>query len=216
MKVVTAKYEILSDISQIVNAPKTIETAARTCYKSEENTTDDSAEKFCRRLIRLGHTAMLEHAPTISVKFTVDRGITHELVRHRLSSFAQESTRYCNYSKGKFESSIAVVDLATGFKYDMMNETDYRKYYVWYNAMLSAERSYLELLELGATPQEARSVLPTSTKAELIVTANVREWRTILSLRGDKTAHPQVREVVVPLTKELATLAPCLFDDLGV
>lgn len=138
---------------------------------------------------------------TLTVKFTVDRGVTHEFVRHRPASFAQESTRYCNYSKGKFGNEITVIEPCF---YAGRND----EYNAWVSAMEDAEKHYFDLLNAGSTPQEARSVLPTSTKADLIITATVEEWLHILDLRAlgvTGKPHPQMLEVMVPLAKELAS-----------
>ena len=137
----------------------------------------------------------------LSVKFTVDRGVTHELVRMRDCSFAQESTRYCNYSKGKFGNEITVI------KPCFWNE-DTEVFNEWKMGCEESEKSYFILLNEGATPQEARDVLPTSVKADIIMTTNIREWVHILELRALGTTgkpHPQMEEVMIPLAKELAS-----------
>lgn len=206
MKLIKPSYEILTAIDGLAEL-KAIERAARTCYKSEAAITDDgeSAKKLVRRLIDSGHEAMLEHS-FLSVKFTVDRGVTHELVRHRLCSFAQESTRYCNYSGEKFEKSVKfVIPYFFSDNLEAMN--------VWTYACAKAEEAYFELLERGATLQEARTVLPNSTAAEIVMSGNYREWRHILKLRTAKDAHPQMREVMRPLGVELKRRIPVIFDD---
>lgn len=207
MKLVKPSYEILTPIDGIAGL-KTIERAARTCYKSESAITEDSgsAKKLIRHLIEHGHEAMLEHS-FLSVKFTVDRGITHELVRHRLISFAQESTRYCNYSGEKFGHDVKFV-IPYFFAEDKPEQLD-----IWTKACLNAENAYFDLLKAGATPQEARSVLPNSTAAEIVMSGNYREWRHILRLRTAKDAHPQMREVMCPLGTELQRRIPVIFDD---
>ena len=166
-------------------------------------------KKMVKMLINRDHTAMIEHS-MLSVKFIVDRGVSHEIVRHRISSFAQESTRYCNYAKDKFHNEITVI--RPNF---FLDETS-KAYQQWEDAMRSAEKSYFSLMEAGATPQEARSVLPNSTKTEITMTANYREWRNFFKLRTDKAAHPQMREVAVPLLKELQKKLPIVFDDIIV
>lgn len=186
-----------------------IELIARTCYKSEDKITDESAPKMVAALIKRGHEAMLEHV-SFSVKFVVDRGISHELVRHRVASFAQESTRYCNY--GRDDKDVTFI-LPFFLKYKSPG------WEAWLNTMKSAEEEYLKMLELGYTPQEARSVLPNSLKTEIVMTANLREWRHFFKLRaGDATgaAHPQMKEVTIPLLEELKTLIPVVFDDIKV
>ena len=148
---------------------------------------------------------MLEHS-FLSVKFTVDRGITHELVRHRLCSFAQESTRYCNYSGEKFGHDVKFV--IPGFFEDKPDTMR-----IWTEACARAEQAYFDLLDGDATPQEARTVLPNSTAAEIVISGNYREWRHILALRTAKDAHPQMREVMCPLGEELKRRIPVIFDD---
>lgn len=208
MKIVNESFEILSNISEN-EILKFIEFAGRTCYKSEEKITDESAIAFCKNLIKRQHYAMLEHA-SISVKFIIDRGVSHEIVRHRIASYAQESTRYCNYSKDKFGNEITVINLKEHFKNPLSFD-------VWYDACLYAEKAYFKLLELGESPQIARSILPTCTKTEIVCTFNVREWFHFFNLRAIGTTgapHPQMTEITIPLLKEFAKLFPVLFEDL--
>ena len=169
-------------------------------------------------LIRNGHEAMIEHS-FLSVKFTVDRGVSHELVRHRIASFAQESTRYCNYAKDKFGAECGFIYLEPGIMLDnkmkkMTGEEIALVMSEWQSAMEDAERHYMKMLELGATPQIARSVLPNSTKTEITVSTNYREWRNFFKLRTPITAHPQMREVTIPLLQELKEKIPVMFDDI--
>lgn len=224
MKIIKAGYKILSEISEGgIRELQMIENVGRVCYKSEDRITPDgeSAKKFVAGLIKRGHEAMLEHS-SLSVLFTVDRGVSHEQVRHRIASFAQESTRYCNYGKGKFGSEINVIDLEPGIRNDpgMQNllEVDIAAIMTeWLSAMEDAERHYLKMLELGATPQIARSVLPQSTKTEITITANYREWRHFFKLRAVGTTgrpHPQMEEVAEPLLHEVSTLIPVVFEDI--
>lgn len=210
MKIVNAGYEILTEIDdeKELKFLKFIEKVGRVCYKSEEKITECSAKNFVKMLIDKGHEAMLEHS-CLTVKFIVDRGISHEIVRHRLFSFAQESTRYCNYSKCKFGNEITVIK-------PCFFEQDSVEYDMWENAMLSAEHDYNELLLKGASPQEARAVLPNSLKTEVIVTGNYREWRHFFKLRTAKAAHPQMREVAIPLLEELKSRLAIIFDDIIV
>lgn len=197
---------------------KQIESAGRTCYKSEDKITDESAAKFVSALIKHGHEAMIEHN-AITVRFICDRGVTHEIVRHRIASYAQESTRYCNYSNDKYDNEINVIDISGGIKLDskMKNfdlDTIEAILQEWTIAMEDAEKHYMKMIELGATPQIARSVLPTSVKTEIVVTMNIREWRHFFKLRAAKDSHPQMREVAIPLLEEFKTLIPCVFDDI--
>lgn len=190
-----------------------VERIGRVCYKSEDRIEEGSAEKFIRGIIRRGHESVIEHG-SITVKFICDRGVTHEIVRHRIASYSQESTRYCNYVKEKFGSQITCIDLATGFRYDLDDETDRKKYEVWQKAMENAERSYFQMIELGATPQEARSVLPNSLKTEIVMTMNLREWRHFFRLRTSRRAHPQIAEIASALLEEFASRYPVFFGDL--
>lgn len=209
MKIIKAGYEILTVISEGgVEELQHIEKIGRACYKSEDKITSDgeSARKFVKMIIDRGHEAMIEHS-SLSVKFTVDRGVSHELVRHRIASFAQESTRYCNYSKDKFDNGISFIK-------PCFWETGSDAYVDWKSAMSIAESHYLDLISKGATPQEARSVLPNSTKTEITITANYREWHNFFKLRTAKAAHPQMREVTIPLLAELKEKLPIVFDDI--
>ena len=222
MKIVQAGFEILTPISnQGIQELQHIEKIGRVCYKSEDRITEDgdSAKKFVKMLIEKGHEAMLEHS-SLSVKFVVDRGVSHELVRHRIASFAQESTRYVNYSKDKFGGECRFIDLRPGIMLDNKgkNMTAYEIELImkeWMEAISDAEKHYLNMLNLGTTPQIARSVLPHSTKVEIIVTANYREWRNFFKLRTAETAHPQKREVTISLLKKLKELIPIVFDDIS-
>ena len=221
MNKIKASYEILTPISEGgTKELQHIEKIGRVCYKSEDYITEDgeSARKFVAMLIRNGHEALIEHS-FLSVKFTVDRGVSHELVRHRIASFAQESTRYCNYAKDKFGAECAFIDLEPGIMLDnkmkkMSGEEIALVMAEWTSAMEDAERHYMRLLELGATPQIARAVLPNSTKTEITVSANYREWRNFFKLRVPADVHPQMREVTIPLLKELKGMIPVIFDDI--
>ena len=221
MNILRAGFEILTPISEGgIDELKHIEKIGRVCYKSEGKITKDgeSAKKFVKMLIDRGHEAMIEHS-SLSVKFTVDRGVSHELVRHRIASFAQESTRYVNYSLDKFGNEINVINIRDGIDLDnKMKNMDssiidaiLRE---WFSAMKDAEKHYMKMIELGATPQIARSVLPNSTKTEITITTNYREWRNFFKLRVPATAHPQMREVTIPLLKELKNRLPIIFDDI--
>lgn len=207
MKVINAGYEFITPIDGDVIL-KRIEQAGRTCYKSEDNITDESAIKFAQNIIKRGHEAVLEHC-SFTVKFIVDRGVSHEIVRHRVASYCQESTRYCNYSKDKFGNEITVIKPC--FWKEVSDQ-----FIEWKSAMKIAENHYFDLLAQGATPQEARTVLPNSLKTEVVMTANIREWRHFLKLRTSSAAHPQIREVAIPLLKELQEKIPVLFDDIEV
>ena len=213
MKIIKANYEILNaDELNGYKILKNIEAIGRTCYKSENNTTYISSNKFVRMLINKGHEAMIEHN-SISVKFICDRGVSHELVRHRLASFAQESTRYCNYSDDKFGNEITVIEPCFfNIRGSSIQRVIQRG--IWVNSCKNAEESYFKLIENGASPQEARTVLPNSLKTEIVMTMNVREWRHFFKLRCDKAAHPQMRELTMPLLKEMSVRIPVVFDDI--
>ncbi len=193
---------------------KKIEMIGRVCYKSESRITDDSAERFISSILKRGHESVIEHE-SITVRFTCDRGVTHEIVRHRVASYSQESTRYCNYSQDKFNNEITVIDIASGFKYNLEDENDRRKYEIWQKAMEKSEEYYFEMLNAGATPQEARSILPNSLKTEIVMTMNLREWRHFMKLRTDKAAHPQMREVANILLKIFKEKLPIFFADIA-
>ena len=235
MKIINASYQIekpdLDDPKTYMNILKDITQVGHTAYKSTTQVTDEKAEEFVRRLIRDGHESVLEHK-SMRVKFIVDRGVSHELVRHRLASFTQESTRYCNYSQDKFENEITVIEPCffkdipekirnQGFSFlskYLETATPHEKAYgLWLEACYMAEERYFAMLENGCTPQEARSVLPNSLKTEVIMTTNLREWRHILNLRAAGTTekpHPQILEVMVPLLNELRLKLPVLFEDI--
>jgi len=202
MKIIEQSYEI---ISLPENLLQTIEKAGRTCYKSESRITDISANGFTEMLIRRGHHAMIEFGDII-VKFITNRGITHELVRHRLCSFAQESTRYVKYN-GEMEF-IKPVWLSL----DKDNSTRDS----WTSAMLTAEMMYKDLLNNNWKAEQAREVLPNSLKTEIVVKANIREWRHIFNLRCSPSAHPQMRALMVPLLDELKEKLPIVFDDIKI
>jgi thymidylate synthase (FAD) len=165
-------------------------------------------------MLKSGHEAVIEHC-NVTSKFICDRGVTHEIVRHRLAGYCQESTRYCNYGADKFGGEITFID--PWFWSDLVNPTaeQIACYAGWKAAMQGAESVYLAMIKHGATPQEARSVLPNSTKTELVMTANMREWRHFFKLRTSRAAHPQMREVACMLLMEFREKIPVLFDDVG-
>ena len=203
MKIIDQSWEW---VQTSVEPLKLIETAGRTCYKSEDKLSADSANRLLRGLLKSGHHSVFEHA-SASVRVVCDRGISHEIVRHRLCAFSQESTRYANYAKDKFGQEITVIRpffWATGSE----------AYDTWKNQMESAERAYLNLIAGGASAQEARSVLPNSLKTEIVMTANMREWRHIFKLRCAGASHPQIRQVMLPLLDRFRQEVAVLFDDL--
>lgn len=205
MKTIKAYTEIITPIDGKVILRR-IEEIGRVCYKSEDRITNESAPAFVAMLIKRGHEAMLEHV-SFSVKFVVDRGVSHEIVRHRIAAYAQESTRYCNYSQDKFGRELTFIK-------PCFWDDNPALYKLWELAMEMAEAEYLSLVDDGAKPEEARSVLPNSLKTEIVVTMNLREWRHFFRLRTAKVAHPQMREVTRPLLASLQTLIPIVFDDI--
>lgn len=205
MKIIKPSVEIISPINgQDIMAH--IERCGRVCYKSEGKITEGSAERFVRNIIKCGHESVLEHS-SFSVLFTVDRGVSHEIVRHRIASYSQESTRYCNYSRDDFGGEITVIQ-------PCYLEPATEAWFLWENACAYAEASYFDILTQGCTAQEARAVLPHSTKTEVVMTANLREWRHFLKLRTGTGAHPQMREVALMLLEQVRELIPVVFDDI--
>lgn len=205
MRIVSPGFEILTPVDSEAIL-KHIELCGRTCYKSEKKITDESCRTFVQSIIKRGHEAVLEHF-NITVKFICDRGVSHEIVRHRLASYCQESTRYCNYSKDDFSGEITVVE-------PFYLQPDTLAYNAWKEACEAAEAAYFRLLEWGCTPQEARAVLPNSLKTEVVMTANLREWRHFFKLRCAPAAHPQMREVATPLLADMQKKLPIVFDDI--
>lgn len=185
---------------------KHIEKAGRTAYKSEDKITSDSASNFVNMIADRGHFSVIEHY-SITVRVICDRGVSHEIVRHRLASYTQESTRYCNYAKGKFNNEITVIEPC------FWNKDD-DKYKLWQETIKTIEEAYIELIALGATPQEARSILPNSLKTEIVITMNLREWHHFFALRTSTSAHPQMREIAIPLLNEFKKSIPIVFDDI--
>ena len=205
MKIIEPGVELVDDFDA-ATIMKKIERAGRVCYKSESNIKDDSAEKFIRSIIKRGHESVIEHA-TVSFKIICDRGVTHELVRHRIASYSQESTRYCDYTAGKFGGELTFI------KPCFWSDDD-ENFLLWKETMAQLEKNYLSLRANGAKPEEARSILPNSLKTEIFVTMNLREWRHFLKLRTAKAAHPQMREVALKIYKILAEKLPAVFDDI--
>jgi thymidylate synthase (FAD) len=181
---------------------RNLERYGRTCYKSDAKITSDSARKFVASIITSGHESVIEHEK-VTVRVICDRGVTHEIVRHRIASYSQESTRYCNYkTRG--------IQLIEPFFFSK-NSNNYK---TWLKAMKSSEKAYNTLIEGGATPQEARSVLPNSLKTEIVITYNLREWRLFFKLRCAKRAHPQMREIVIQMLHKFQEIIPVIFDDI--
>lgn len=184
---------------------KRIERIGRVCYKSEEKITEWSAKKFVQNLIKRGHESVIEHVQ-ISIRIVCDRGVSHEIVRHRIASYSQESTRYCNYSADKFGEQLTFIR-------PVFWDSNTQLYKLWIDAMTYAEEKYLRMISLGASPQEARSVLPNSLKTEIVVSMNLREWRHFIRMRTSPAAHPQMRQVANMVLRELKKTIPIVFDD---
>lgn len=183
-----------------------IEAAGRTAYKSEDKMTSDSGEKFVKMIIRRGHESVLEHV-SLSYRIICDRGVSHEIVRHRLASYTQESTRYCAYDKGKFGEEITVIEPC------FLKKGSF-EYAVWKDAMQKAEDAYKGMRAIGCSAQEARSVLPNSLKTEIVMTANMREWRHFIRLRCSEAAHPQMQEIANMIKDDIQKWYPVLVYDL--
>lgn len=206
MKIVEPSVTICNKWASGKDVLRFIEEIGRTCYRSEDKITEDSAEKFVRMILRMGHESVLEHY-SITVRFVCDRGVSHELVRHRIASFSQESTRYCNYGSGKFGTEITVVRPSS-------IKVGSDAFDIWCKDCEEAERSYMAMLSCGCKPEQARSVLPNSLKTEIVMTANLREWRHFLKLRTSEKAHPDMREVANELLDELKEYIPVVFEDI--
>jgi thymidylate synthase (FAD) len=202
-------YQVDSLKEAFIAEAKLIEIAGRTAYKSENKITMDSYDKFIRAIISCGHEAVIEFG-SMTVKFITDRGVSHEIVRHRMCSFVQESTRYCNYSKDKFESELTVIRPSTWNAWQQGQKEE------WEGAIREAEVRYLNLVqksEKPLSPQQARAVLPNSLKTEVVIRANFREWRHIFQLRAlNRAAHPDMRSLMIPFYLQCKGLLPCVFD----
>ena len=206
MNIIPPSFELLDRVDGTALLQK-IELAGRVCYKSEAKITPDSAAGFVRRILENGHESVLEHEK-LSVRIVCDRGVSHEIVRHRIASYSQESTRYCNYSLDKFQNEVTFIR-------PFFWNDEPERFRVWEEAMAAAERAYLSLLELGATAQEARTVLPNSLKTELVVTMDLREWRHFFKLRAAAPAHPQMREIALPMLRAFQEAVPVVFDGIA-
>lgn len=206
MRAISPGFEMLDEIDG-VRILKSIELMGRVCYKSEDRITDESASAFVAQLLNSGHESVIEHEK-ISVKIICDRGVSHEIVRHRIASYSQESTRYCNYSKDKFGNELTFIK-------PLFWTSDSEEFKLWEKVMLGIEESYNALIAMGAKPEQARSILPNSLKTEIVVTMNLREWRHFFKLRTSLKAHPQMREIAIPLLDEFKNLIPVVFDDIA-
>lgn len=205
MRIIPASFEIIDKIDSD-KILKQIEIIGRVCYKSEDRITPTSSKQFIQKLLNSGHESVIEHEK-VSVKFICDRGISHEIVRHRIASYSQESTRYCNYFKDKFGNELTFI------KPYFWND-DTQQYNIWLETMQMIEQNYNKLIQLGAKAEQARSILPNSLKTEIIATMNLRQWRHFFKLRTAPNAHPQMREISIPLLNEMKNIIPVVFDDI--
>lgn len=204
MKIIQPSIEILTPIDGNYNyILKFLEKCGRVCYKSEDKITEDSAEKFVRNLIKRGHESVIEHF-SVTVKVICNRGISHEIVRHRIGAYSQESTRYVNYKDG--------IEVILPSHLIMPND---KVYEVWLNAMADAERHYKKMIALGARPEIARDVLPNALKTEVVITYNLRQWRHFFKQRLSRAAHPQIRQIAGMILKEFKERIPVIFEDIG-
>lgn len=212
MLLIKPSIEVLHITSETLQL---IEIAGRTCYKSEDKITPISAPKFSKMVLKRGHESVIEHA-VATVRIICDRGVTHEIVRHRLASYSQESTRYCDYSNGHVTFIIPPwVDLPISVMLDALPDNiPILADALWATAMLQAEKNYKSLRTQGWRAEQARSVLPNSLKTEIVMTANMREWRHFFKLRTAPAAHPQMREIAVPILRDFQNKIPILFDDI--
>ena len=205
MRIIEPSFEFMSAINgkQLLES---IERAGRICYKSENKITSNSAVEFIQKILQSGHESVIEHEK-ITVKIICDRGVSHEIVRHRIASYSQESTRYCNYSKDKFGNELTLIR-----PFFWNNDPD--KYAIWQETIQIIESNYNKLISMGAKPEEARSILPDSLKTEIVVTMNLREWRHFFKLRTSAKAHPQMREITGPMLKRFKEEVPVIFDGI--
>lgn len=183
-----------------------IERACRICYRSEDKITDTSYKNLLKNCINRGHESVLEHEK-ISVKLVGDIGTYKDLTRHRIASFSVESTRYCNYGKDKFGNELK-------FMRPVHIEEGTKEYRIWEECMKNVEKAYIEMSSLGALPDQLRMLLPHSTAAEYALTANIREWRHILSLRCSSHTHPAIRQLLIPLLLKFKEDMPELFAEV--
>lgn len=204
VKIVKSSFEILTPIDTDF-VLRHIERCGRTCYQSFDKADESSHQRFLAHIVERHHESVLEHF-SVSVKFVMDRAIANELVRHRLASFSQESTRYCCYSKDKFGSEISVIK-------PVELEENSPAYQTWLSTMQMIEKAYLQMIEQGAKAQTARAVLPCCLKTEIVVTANLREWRHIFKMRCSEAAHPDIRTLMCELRQAFQKHIPIIFDE---
>ena len=204
MRVISPSFEIINPLDG-QEVLRHLELCGRVCYKSEGGIGEGSAERLVRHMLSRGHESPIEHF-SVSVRIISDRGVSHEWVRHRIASYSQESTRYCNYSQAKFGNELTFIK-------PYFADEGAPLYEAWADAMREAEKAYFDMLSKGAKPEDARSVLPNSLKTEFICTMNLREWRHFFALRCAEAAHPAMREISIPLREEFRNLIPVVFEE---
>ncbi len=209
MNIIKPRYVIEQELNE-GEMLKAIERAGRTCYKSENLVSEESAKKFVTNILKLGHESVIEHEK-ITVRIICDRGVSHEIVRHRIASYSQESTRYCNYCNDRFGNELTFIEPCF-FSSD--SQEDIKNKQIWLDTMDMIEKNYNMLIENGAKPEEARAILPNSLKTEIVVTMNLRAWRHFFKLRADKSAHPQIREIANMILDEFKEKLPTIFGDI--
>jgi len=210
MKIIDPTFEYILAPTR-TDAYRVIAAAMRNCYRAELNAMPATDEEMVEKAMKRGHLSIIEFVD-VTANIICDRGVTHELVRHRLCSFAQESTRYCNYSGEKFGRELTFIYPSWTKEPAAM---DSLKYAIWENSMRTAESRYLEMLDAGASPQEARSVLPNSLATKIAIKANLREWIHIFKMRCDLPAHPDMRQTMMPLLKSMLDLYPSVFQPVN-
>lgn len=204
MKIIEPKIEVENvDYNQIM---KNLERACRTCYRSEDKVTEESYKTLLKNCVNRGHESILEHEK-VTIRMVCDIGVYKDLTRHRHASFSIESTRYCNYGKDKFENQIKYIK-------PVNIEEGTELYAEWKKSLEEIEKHYIKMAELGATPDQMRMILPHSTAALVTMTANIREWKHILSLRCTKHAHPAVEQVMIPLLIKFKEEMPEIFENI--
>jgi thymidylate synthase (FAD) len=210
MKIVKPSFEILSatNLEYVTEQLKIIELAGRNCYKSEDKICEGSHDKIIGMLRLKKHFSVLEHG-NMTVRMIGSRAFSHQLVRHRLAAYSQESQRYCNYNKGKFGSEVTFVEPVKFSEWDEELQKNFT------TSLQLAEKCYQELVEQGMKAEDARGVLPNQCKTEVVVTMNLRSWMHFFSMRCDKHAQAEIRLIATGLLEEFNKLMPVIFEDLA-
>jgi len=203
MRLIRPSFTILNENELGYDLLQRIEQVGRTCYKSESG--KDTSYKFVSNLIKRGHESVLEHF-SIGVKFIVDRAMSHELVRHRHTAISQESSRYCSYNQDRFDNQITFTYFSDYLDKSLRDEVKAH--------LESVDVLYKKLKDKGVPNDFARRILPLGTKTELVITANLREWRHILSIRTNKDVDKMLRPLMLDLLETFKRLQPVIFDDI--